>query len=176
MTRSEGMRRSCDAHTRIARCVGTQPHTARMNAHTHADVQHIYVGLITPGSGFGTAAASERTMPPPSVLRLLLVVSTVPKHLCELTYSVLYVFLYSTFLVLNPHWTSRGIAQPEAFCAGTTAAYRNGNGRGHSALTLRPPCTRRCAQPAPGLPRRLRHVPRLRHLRRHQLGQGAGGC
>ena len=39
-----------------------------------------------------------------------------------------YASLYGSFLVLNLVWTSRGIGQPEAFCAGTTAAYRNGNG------------------------------------------------
>eukprot|EP00964_Phaeocystis_antarctica_P073075 scaffold44813_cov62-Phaeocystis_antarctica.AAC.2 len=73
-----------------------------------------------------------------------------------------------------------GIAQPEAFCAGTTAAYRKGDGS-NSALTpsttLRPPIT-----PAPvesrhmHLARRLRHVPRLRYLQRHELGQRAEGC
>ena len=45
-----------------------------------------------------------------------------------LSNSVFYASLYGSFLVLNLVWTSRGIGQPEAFCAGTTAAYRNGNG------------------------------------------------
>ena len=48
--------------------------------------------------------------------------------------------------------SSRGIGQPEAFCAGTTAAYRKGNGT-NSALTplitpapIGKPCTRRSAR------------------------------
>ena len=96
-----------------------------------------------------------------------------------LTCSVLYVIPYVVLLVLNRHWTFRGIEQPAAFCVGTTAEYRNGFGSDYSALTpsitLRPLhlCTRRCA---PGLARRLRRVPRLRHLRRHQLGHRPGGC
>ena len=52
-----------------------------------------------------------------------------------LTYSVLYVIPFVVFLVLNLHWTSRGIEQPAAFCAGTTAEYRNGFGSNYSALT-----------------------------------------
>jgi len=49
-----------------------------------------------------------------------------------LTYSVLYVIPFVVFLVLNLHWTSRGIEQPAAFCAGTTAEYRNGFGSNYS--------------------------------------------
>ena len=106
---------------------------------------NVYVGLITSGSGFGSAARPQQgTMPArPSVPRLLCGTPT------PLTCSVLYVFLYTTFLVLNLHWTSRGIAQPEAFCAGTTAAYRKGNGH-DSALTpfttLHPSMRATCAR------------------------------
>ena len=104
----------------------------------------LYVGLITSGSGFGSAARPQERMPArPSVPRLLCGTPT------PLTCSVLYVFLYTTFLVLNLHWTSRGIAQPEAFCAGTTAAYRKGNGH-DSALTpfttLHPSMRATCAR------------------------------
>eukprot|EP00964_Phaeocystis_antarctica_P130249 scaffold94130_cov69-Phaeocystis_antarctica.AAC.2 len=79
----------------------------------------------------------------------------VPRLLCgtptPLAYSVLYVFLYGSFVVLHEkaYWTSRGIGQPEAFCAGTTAAYRKGNGH-DSALTpfttLHPSMRATCAR------------------------------
>ena len=89
--------------------------------------------------------------------------------MCALFLSLLASRLVPTLTV----W--RGIGQPEAFCAGTTAAYRKGNGT-NSALTplITPaPIGQSCtfAQPAPDLARRLRHVPWLRHLRRQQLGQ-----
>jgi len=39
----------------------------------------------------------------------------------------LYALLMVVFSVMNLAWASRGIKQPEAFCAGTTGAYRKGN-------------------------------------------------
>ena len=51
--------------------------------------------------------------------------------------------------------TSRGITQPEAFCAGTTAAYRKGNGV-YSALT--PSTALHLLSPAPVNPRNLHPV------------------
>ena len=95
--------------------------------------------------------------------------------------SAFYVTQLAIVLVLSLS-PSRGITQPEAFCAGTTAAYRKGNGS-NSALTpsitlhlLGCPCTRRCARHALGVARRLRRVPWLRHLLRQQLGQRAERC
>ena len=95
--------------------------------------------------------------------------------------SALCVAQLAIVLVLNAS-PSRGITKPEAFCAGTTAAYRKGNGS-NSALTpsitlhlLGCPCTRRCARHALGVARRLRRVPWLRHLLRQQLGQRAERC
>ena len=95
--------------------------------------------------------------------------------------SAFYVAQLAIVLVLSLS-PSRGITQPEAFCAGTTAAYRKGNGS-NSALTpsitlhlLGCPCTRRCARHALGVARRLRRVPWLRHLLRQQLGQRAERC
>ena len=86
--------------------------------------------------------------------------------------SALYVAQLAIVLVLNVS-SSRGITQPQAFCAGTTAAYRKGNGS-NSALApsntlhlLDSPCI---ARRALGVARRLRRVPWLRHLRQQQLG------
>ena len=86
--------------------------------------------------------------------------------------SAFYVAQLAVLLVLNVS-VSRGITQPEAFCAGTTAAYRKGNGS-NSALApsntlhlLDSPCI---ARHALGVARRLRRVPWLRHLRQRQLG------
>ena len=64
------------------------------------------------------------------------IVSTHPRFLAKL-----FPVQLAAVFVLNL-WNLGGITQPEAFCAGTTAAYRKGNGS-NSALTppytLRPP-------------------------------------
>ena len=74
--------------------------------------------------------------------------------------SAFYVAQLAILLVLNVS-TSRGITQPQAFCAGTTAAYRKGNGS-NSALApsntlhlLDSPCIRSYARHALGVARRL---------------------
>ena len=74
--------------------------------------------------------------------------------------SVCCVAQLAIVLVLNL-LPSRGITQPEAFCAGTTAAYRKGNGS-NSALApsntlhlLDSPCIRSYARHALGVARRL---------------------
>ena len=57
--------------------------------------------------------------------------------------SVMLVLQLAFVLMLNVS-PSRSITQPEAFCAGTTAAYRKGNGSNSAlapSITLRPPIT-----------------------------------
>ena len=99
-------------------------------------IRWLYIAISPPSV---PPPASERTMPPPvgaAVASRRLYGSPKP-----LAYSVLYVFLYTTFVSLNPPGSSRGIAQPEAFCAGTTAAYRKGNGHDSAlapSITLHP--------------------------------------
>ena len=66
------------------------------------------------------------------------IVSTHPRFV-----TTFFLIQLAAMLVLN-FWHLGGITQPEAFCAGTTAAYRKGNGSNSAlapSITLRPPIT-----------------------------------
>ena len=80
----------------------------------------------------GTPAARGSMPPLNACWRTMPIISTHPRAI-----ATFFLVQLTAMFVLNM-WHLGSITQPEAFCAGTTAAYRKGNGS-NSALT--PPHT-----------------------------------